>query len=179
MILVHGHISEMACCIVDPDENLNSMSKNFFTQLARKANNLYSVLPDIFSHLSDMEELKEDDLRCIMKYLFSLVDNAKYMESLVDRFCGKYSLGQDEKKCRNITYCLTLINYTEKGLIRLNENFYMYKHLVLDNEIYGFLKQILNNCKKLAAKNQVKVSIVLFCNTCNLCNFLFIVDHNN
>lgn len=159
MILVHGHISEMARCIVDEDATLNSMSKHFFTLLARKANNLYSVLPDIFSHLSDSNnELDENDLRTIMKFLFGLVDKAKYMENLVDRFCAKFSLGEDERKCRNIAYCLTLINYSDKGLVRLNENFNMYKHLVLDNEVYGFLKQILNNAKKNVAKNEVKVS---------------------
>lgn len=158
MILVHGHISEMARCLVDEDVTLNSMSKNFFNLLSRKANNLYSVLPDIFSHLCDLEELDENDLRNIMKFLFGLVDKAKYMENLVDRFCAKYSIGENEKKCRNITYCLTLINYTDRGLIRLNENFNLYKHLVLDNEIYSFFKQILNNAKKNAAKNEVKVS---------------------
>lgn len=158
MILVHGHISEMALCIVDKDEKLNSMSRQFFTLLANKAHNLYSVLPDIFSHLSDLEELQDTDLRCIMKFLFDLVDKAKYMENLVDRFCGKYNLGEDLRKCRNITYCLTLINYNDRAFVKLNENFNMYKHLVVDNEIYAFLKQILNNFKKLGEKNEVKVS---------------------
>lgn len=158
MILVHGHISEMARSIVDQDEDLKGMSRNFFTLLSNKANNLYSVLPDIFSHLCDLEELQEADLRTIMKFLFGLIDKSKHMENLVDRFCGKYCLGEDVRKCRNITYCLTLISYTDKGLGRLNENFALYKHLVHDNEIYGFFKQIIGNAKKAVTKNEVKVS---------------------
>lgn len=172
MILVHGHISEMARSIVDEDENLNSMSKNFFSLLSHKTNSLYSVLPDIFSHLCDLEELQEENLRTIMKFLFGLIDKNKHMDNLVDRFCTKYSLGEDQRKCRNITYCLSLINYSDKGLGRLNENFPLYKHLVHDNEIYGFLKQILNNAQKATTKNEVKVSVLAFFKTVvTVCNF--------
>lgn len=159
MILAHGQIAKMAESIVDEDEKLNSMSRNFFTLLSHKTNNLYTVLPDIFSHLCDQEELEEKNLRIIMTFLFGLIDKTKHMENLVDRFCTKYSLGEDLRKCRNITFCLTLINYTDKGLAKLNENFPLYKHLVHDDEIYDFLKQILCNMKKTATKNEVKVRI--------------------
>lgn len=67
MILAHGHVAEMAWCLVDKNETLKSMSKHFFNLLANKSNNLYNVLPDIFSHLCDSEEMDEKDLRHIMK----------------------------------------------------------------------------------------------------------------
>lgn len=156
MILVYGHIAEMAKSIVDEDEKLNSMSKHFFSLLSRKANNLYSVLPDIFSHLCDVEKMDEKDLRTIMKFLFSLIDKSKHMENLVDRFCTKFSFGENEVKCRHIAFCLSLITYTDKALARLNENFPLYKHLLHDNEVYAFLKQILANAKKQVQRNDAK-----------------------
>ncbi|KAL3271523.1 hypothetical protein HHI36_022001 [Cryptolaemus montrouzieri] len=141
MIRMFGYISAMAKCILDKDEELNTMSRNFFVQLSHKENNLYNTLPDIFSHL--VEELETDDLRTIMKFLFDLMDKQKYMENLVERFCCKFEVTENINHCRNIVYCLTLINYNEKALRKLQENFPVYKHLMHDEEVYPHFKQIL------------------------------------
>lgn len=65
MIRIQGHISTMAKCIIDQDQELNKMSRTFFIQLSHKENNLYNILPDIFSHL--VENTEDEDLRVIMK----------------------------------------------------------------------------------------------------------------
>lgn len=146
MIRIQGHISTMAKCIIEQDKELNTMSRTFFIQLSQKENNLYNVLPDIFSHL--VETTETEDLRVIMRFLFDLMDKKKYMENLVERFCCKFQMTENMNICRNIMYCLTLITYNEKALRKLQENFPLYKHLVHDDEIYTQLKQILSNCNK-------------------------------
>lgn len=78
------------------------------------------------------------------------------MENLVDRFCAKFKLNEDPKTCANITYCLTLINYNEKALGRLLDNFGLYKHLLHDSDIYGMFKQIINNANR-SGKPTIKV----------------------
>lgn len=67
LILAKGNISEMARCMSDDDQEMANMSKQFFTNLSRKVNSLYSVLPDIFSHLCNLEDLSVQDLQDIMK----------------------------------------------------------------------------------------------------------------
>ncbi|KAF5285204.1 hypothetical protein FQR65_LT13319 [Abscondita terminalis] len=155
MIRVQGHISTMACCIVDREEQLRDMSKNFFTQLSHKGNNLYNVLPDIFSHLCDGKSLTEEDLKLIMKFLFGLIDKNKQMENLVERFCGKFRLTEDDYACRNIAYCLSLIQYNEKGLRNLLEGFGCYKNLLQNDDVYASFRHILSACKK-STKNEIK-----------------------
>lgn len=67
MIRAHSHISEMVGCLVDEDPELRGMCRNFFVILSHKENNLYNVLPDIFSHLMELQLISEEDIRRIMK----------------------------------------------------------------------------------------------------------------
>ncbi|KAB0791130.1 hypothetical protein PPYR_02930 [Photinus pyralis] len=168
MLRVQGHISEMARCIVDEEEQLRDMSKTFFIQLSHKANNLYNILPDIFSHLCDNENLDEANLKHIMKFLFGLIDKNKQMENLVERFCPKFRLTDDNRKCRNIAYCLSLIQYNEKGLRNLIEGFGFYKNALLNEDVYSAFQQIVatgnrstkNEIKALATELEQKISSV-------------------
>ena len=49
MIKVKGQISDMALCISEENEKISGLAKHFFTELARKQNALYNVMPDIIS----------------------------------------------------------------------------------------------------------------------------------
>ena len=50
MIKVKGQISDMALCIADTDNmKIAGLSKHFFSELSRKGNTLYNILPDIIS----------------------------------------------------------------------------------------------------------------------------------
>ena len=62
-----GHIADIALRITDEEERISGLAKLFFTELGRKANALYNVLPDIISRLSDVElKLDEDKYRTIL-----------------------------------------------------------------------------------------------------------------
>lgn len=86
------------------------------------------------------------------------MDKTKHMENLVDRFCCKFRVTEDLRQHRNITYCLSLIQYNEKALRKLTENFPTYKHLVHDPEIYGLFKVVMQNCGRTQiGKTDLKV----------------------
>ena len=75
MIKVKGQISDMALLIVDDVEKISNMAKLFFTELARKGNALYNVMPDIISGLSNPEAgIEEDNFREVMKYIIALIE---------------------------------------------------------------------------------------------------------
>ena len=70
MFQVRGQISDMALCIVDEISKISNLAKLFFTELARKGNALYNIMPDIISGLSDTKVgVQEDKFREIMKYI--------------------------------------------------------------------------------------------------------------
>ncbi len=46
---VKGQISDMALCISDPLDKISGLAKHFFSELSRKGNALYNVMPDIIS----------------------------------------------------------------------------------------------------------------------------------
>lgn len=67
MIMAHSHIHLMVDSLVDPDEELSGMCRTFFIRLSQKENNLYNILPDIFSHLLGSDGISEDNCKYIMK----------------------------------------------------------------------------------------------------------------
>lgn len=147
MIRARGHIADMARCLVDENETLKSYSKTFFEALARKEDNLYNHLPDIFSHLTSMNVSKEH-FEIIMKFLFGLIDKQKYMENLVDRFCLKLEAKDSPAFAQRVIFCLTLITYNDKAIKKLVENFQLYRHLLDDAQIYSYFKEIMDGASK-------------------------------
>ncbi|XP_044255431.1 condensin complex subunit 1 isoform X2 [Tribolium madens] len=152
MIRASSRISEMAACLIDPDPEVNEICQTFFKKIAQKDNNnLVNIIPDIFTYLVKQEEISEEELRYVLKYLFDLVDAPKRLENLVDRFCHKYTPDENFRLNRNITYCLSLVNYNDKALRKLRDMFPCYRHNLTDKEIYSIFKQILNECNKTKA----------------------------
>ncbi|XP_066159014.1 condensin complex subunit 1 [Euwallacea fornicatus] len=160
MIRAHSYVHLMSNQLIDPDEELNSMCRTFFVTLAQKEDNLYNVLPDIFSHLIECKDISEENIKYIMKFLFALITKQKHMENLVDRFSFKFELTDDIHHQRNIAYCLTLIVYNEKALKKLHGNFGTYKHLMQDDEIYAYFKTIMQAClKQPGNKTDLKIIV--------------------
>ncbi|KAL1512984.1 hypothetical protein ABEB36_002478 [Hypothenemus hampei] len=148
MVRAHCNVPLMAYGLIDVDQDLNDMSRTFFITFSKKENNLYNILPDLFSQLISSEEIAEEKVREIMKFLFDLMDKSKHNENLVDRFCAKFPITDNVREHRNVAYCLSLITYNDKSLRKLNENFNNYKNMLHDNEIYSSFKNIMQNCVK-------------------------------
>ena len=80
MIKVKGQISDMALLIVDDVTKISNMAKLFFTELARKGNALYNVMPDIISGLSNPKAgIEESNFREVMKYIIALIEKVRFI----------------------------------------------------------------------------------------------------
>nr|XP_014349218.1 PREDICTED: condensin complex subunit 1 [Latimeria chalumnae] len=91
LVKVKGQISEMAVLLVDPEEEIAGLARNFFNELSGKDNAVYNLLPDVISRLSDPDcGVEEDPFRTIMRQLFSYITKDKQTESLVEKLCQRF-----------------------------------------------------------------------------------------
>ena len=90
----------MAFCIVDTVERISGLAKLFFSELSKKGNTLYNVMPDIVSRLSDPEKgIAEDHFRLIMKYIIGLIEKDKLLESLVSLTSTNMIIRTETSRC--------------------------------------------------------------------------------
>lgn len=121
-------IYAMANLIVDPDEQIANYSKHFFQELSKKLNAIYNVLPDIISRLSDTKTgIAEDSFRIVMKFLFELIDKSAHIDRLVDKLCGRFMDTDNERQWSDLAYCLSLLKYGDKSIMKLIDKFDCYK----------------------------------------------------
>ncbi|XP_071502768.1 condensin complex subunit 1-like [Diadema antillarum] len=159
MVKVKGQISEMATCIVDQEPRIASLAKLFFFELSRKGNAVYNILPDVISRLSDPElNLPEDQFKTILKYLLAFIQKDKQAESLVEKLCHRFRATRSECQVRELAFCLSLLNFNDKGFRKLQENVACYADKVADPEVYGYFTTIISKAKK-TVKQETKVLV--------------------
>jgi len=159
MIKVKGQISDMALCIMDECDKIGNMAKLFFTELSRKGNALYNVMPDIVSRLSDPAAgIDEDKFKEIMRYIIGLIDKDKHLESLVEKLCHRFHATTTERQWRDLAFCLSIFNYNEKAAKKFMDNFSCYADKLHEDVLYEAINAILTQCKKLP-KAETKVAV--------------------
>lgn len=158
IIRVTGEVAEMAACIVDEKAEIRDAAKEFFRQLVGcKEQEYYKVIPDIVSRFStNHEPMFEDKFRVIVKYLFELIHKDRPAENLVEKLCGRFRNTNTERQWRDISFCLSLLNPTEKTMRRLIDNLPKYKDKLHYDEIYDCFKVIISNANKQIMKPALK-----------------------
>ena len=76
-VKVKGQLGEMAKCLEDSDKRIADLSRMFFTELATKDNAVYNHFIDMFSLLSAENQLEEDALKRIIKFLSSFIEKVR------------------------------------------------------------------------------------------------------
>jgi len=149
MIKVKGQISDMAFCIVDSVERISGLAKLFFSELSKKGNTLYNVMPDIVSRLSDPEKgIVEDHFRLIMKYIIGLIEKDKLLESLVEKLCHRFRATRTERQWRDIAFCLSLFPYSDRSIKKLADNFPCWSDKLHEDSVYDSICVIFAGVKK-------------------------------
>lgn len=158
IIRVTGEVAEMAACIVNEESEIRDAAKEFFRQLVGcKEHEYYKVIPDIVSRFStNNEPMPEDKFRTIMKYLFELIHKDRPAENLVEKLCARFRNTNTERQWRDISFCLSLLNPTEKTMRRLIDNLPNYKDKVHYDEIYDCFKVVISNANKQIMKPALK-----------------------
>ncbi|KAG8099187.1 hypothetical protein GUJ93_ZPchr0013g37460 [Zizania palustris] len=158
MMKVKGFINEMAVRIEDEDERISSLAKLFFHELSKKGiNPIYNLLPDILGRLCN-QHLKEETFFSIMQFLISSIKKDKQMEALVDKLCNRFTGVNDVRQWEYMSYCLSQLTFTEKGLKKLVDNFKMFEHALSEDSVMNHFRSVIAKCKKFA-KPELKVCI--------------------
>ncbi|OMO50664.1 Armadillo-like helical [Corchorus olitorius] len=179
MMKVKGYINEMAVCVEDHDERIANLAKLFFHELSKKGSNpIYNLLPvpDILGKLST-QDLKKESFCNIMQFLIGSLKKDKQMESLVEKLCNRFSgvtgigfsvifcfLVQFKQMLGNgehISYCLSQLQFTEKGMKKLIESFKTYEHALSEDTVMDHFRNIVSKAKKFA-KPELKACIEEF-----------------
>ncbi|KAL6134055.1 hypothetical protein ACLB2K_066288 [Fragaria x ananassa] len=161
MMKVKGYINEMAIRLEDEDERISNLAKLFFNELSKKGSNpIYNLLPDILGKLSN-QNLKRESFCNIMQFLIGSIKKDKQMESLVEKLCNRFSGVTDVRQWEYISYCLSQLAFTEKGMKKLMESFKTYEHVLSEDSVMDHFKSIINKGKKFA-KPELKLCIEEF-----------------
>ncbi|XP_021746972.1 condensin complex subunit 1 isoform X1 [Chenopodium quinoa] len=158
MMKVKGYIYEMAVRLEDEDERIANLAKLFFTELAKKGSNpIYNLLPDILGKLSK-QNLKTESFCNIMQFLIASIKKDKQMEGLIEKLCNRFNGVTDGSHLECLAYCLSQLNFTDKGMKKLIESFKTYEHALSEDSVMGHFRSIINKGKKFA-KPELKSSI--------------------
>ncbi|KAJ1401699.1 HEAT repeat associated with sister chromatid cohesion protein [Sesbania bispinosa] len=150
MMKVKGYINEMAVRLEDEDERISNLAKLFFVELSKKGNNpIYNLLPDILGKLSK-QNLSKDSFCNIMQFLIASIKKDRQMEALVEKLCNRFSGVTDVRQWEYISYCLSQLSFTEKGMKKLIELFKTYEHVLSEDSVMDHFRNILNKGKKFA-----------------------------
>ncbi|KAM7260107.1 hypothetical protein ACFE04_015848 [Oxalis oulophora] len=161
MMKVKGHINEMAIRVEDDDERISNLVKLFFHELSKKGSNpIYNLLPDILGKLCN-QNLERESFYNIMQFLIGSIKKDKQMEALVEKLCNRFSGVTDVRQWEYMSYCLSQLTFTEKGMKKLIDLFKTYEHALSEDSVMDHFKNIINKGKKFA-KPELKVCIEEF-----------------
>lgn len=149
MIRVKGRVSELALCIVDPNPDIRHNTKLFFKELSQKGNALYNVMPDILSRLSDPDlKLDEGSFQEILQFILGLLQKERQIDTLIEKICARFKLATTERQWRDLSYCLSLLQFNAKSIRRLIEGLPLLKDKIHNKQVLKALNSIINTTKK-------------------------------
>ena len=156
MIKMQGYIVEIAYLIYDEDNSISELAHCFFIKIAQEGNSLYNVLPDILSHMFDLEnnDLEIDIIKQILKFLFSLIRKEKHVGNLVIKFLQRLKLAKDNKQSQLISYSIFLLPQSECTLSVLVAEFSNVKSAIFDEQTKCHFVNIYNKVNRQPNLNQ-------------------------
>ena len=154
MIKIKGHTHEIARCLRDEEPRIRALAQLFFSEFAHKAdNNIYNILPDTISCLSADESCSPQVFQWISKHLFAFIKKEWHVEKIVEKFCVRMgTVNEGTKIHRDLSFCLGLLQYSDRGLKQLVRCFKLYKN-ALQNE--GVCDVFLGIARKAQRKDKM------------------------
>ncbi|KAG5363441.1 Condensin complex subunit 1 [Yarrowia sp. B02] len=115
-VKVKGQLGEMAKCLENPDKRISDLSRMFFTELATKDNAIYNGYIDIFSVLSADEELSDDQLKRVVRFLTSFVEKERHVKQLSDKLFARLGRCETEKQWKDVSFALGLLPHKNESI---------------------------------------------------------------
>jgi len=150
MLKLRGEISDIALLFDDPEHKIQGLVKLFFHELHKKDSKaIYNLLPEAIGRLSRMPTVNETVFQNFARNVMQYLEKEKYSETLVDKLTSRIANSDNEKDWRNSAYCLSLLQYNEKSIRKLVDNFEFYREKLADDEINEYFKNLLTKFKKM------------------------------
>jgi len=161
MLKLKGEIVEICMLLESKDQRLKDLVNLFFYELNKKGNNvIYNVIPKALAKLNnEYKHLDYPKFQIIVKNLIKFVEKDRQTEGLIDKLFNKLKTSLDSNEWRNTTYCLSLLNYTEKSVNKLLELYQNLKAKIDDEIVNGNFAAIFARFKKNSGANCNKESL--------------------
>lgn len=161
MLKLKGEIVEICLLLESADQRLKDLVNLFFYELNKKGNNvIYNVIPKALAKLNnEYKHLEYAKFQSIVKTLIKYVEKDKQTEGLIDKLFNKLKSSLDSNEWRNTTYCLSLLNYTEKSVNKLLELYQSLKEKIDDEIVNENFAAIFARFKKNSNNNSNKENL--------------------
>lgn len=120
-VKVKGQLGQMAKCLENPDQGISDMCRLFFTELATKDNAVYNGFIDIFSNLSNDEDLNKDSFKRIIRFLLSFIEKERHQKQLVEKLLGRLPKCETAKQWSDVAFVLNSIPYKDERVAEVLE----------------------------------------------------------
>ncbi|KAJ6262142.1 hypothetical protein Dda_2947 [Drechslerella dactyloides] len=115
-VKVKGQLGEMAKCLEDQDKGIADLAKMFFTELATKDNAVYNHFIDVFSLLSADQNIEEDSMKRIVKFLTSFIEKDKHAKQLAEKLASRLGRCNTERQWNDVAYALSLLPHKNEEI---------------------------------------------------------------
>jgi len=107
------------------------------------------------SHLNNAKDLKVEDFKEIVQYLFTFIEKEKQSENLLTLLCTRFKATTDPQQWRNLAFCLTLLKYqNEKMAAKLKELANNFIEAIHDPEVSQYFVDISAKVREGRRKNE-------------------------
>lgn len=120
-VKVKGQLGQMAKCLENPDQGISDMCRLFFTELATKDNAVYNGFIDIFSNLSNDDELNKESFKRIVRFLLSFIEKEKHQKQLNEKLYNRLLKCETQKQWNDVAFVLNSIPYKDEKVTEVLE----------------------------------------------------------
>uniref|UniRef100_A0A1I7V747 Condensin complex subunit 1 n=1 Tax=Loa loa TaxID=7209 RepID=A0A1I7V747_LOALO len=159
MVKVRGTVADLAQCVNDENVNVGQLAKFFFSELAKKGNILYNLMPDMISRLSSSDSVAIDDFIKIMKLLLAFIKKDKQADSLLEKLIQRMQgvINKDglfdTRLAECLSYCISCLPLSEKSFRFMAESLPAYSNLLALECVFMNLQSAVLHFKKYSVRN--------------------------
>lgn len=90
--------------------------------------------------------------------LMNLIGKDRQLEALVEKLCHRLRGASDERHCTDLSYCLTLVPYTDRTIQKLVDNIACFAEKLNYPKLHKHFTNIIIACKKQVKMTKVSGS---------------------
>lgn len=167
MLKIRGEIVDICMLLEDPDEQIKEQVKLFLHELHSKGQEIiYNLFPNAIQRLSnEFADMELEEFQNISKNLMEYISKDKQIEYIIVMLCNKLKKSDDsnynqQNEWRNSSFCLTQINFNERLLQKLIDQYESWKERMIDHEpTQQNFQLIATNLKKQNQSREFKMKI--------------------